>query len=287
MIDEAPMISIIICSRNQTITPILAENIKNTTGVEYELIVIDNSENQHSIFEAYNKGIEKSTAKYLCFFHEDILFHTENWGNLLINLFRDNPEFGLFGLAGSELKTKIPSGWWDCDQKYKALNIIQHFPNGGIEQQYIGFKSRNLQEVVVVDGVFLGLKKEIGVSFNDDLMGFHGYDLNISLEVLKTGNKIGVTNSILIEHFSYGNLNSAWLKSVIQVHKLYKNSLPLFINKMDLINFEILNCEKLMDKCMGLGEKKWFFYYWFKLFFLKPRSGMHLKFIKKIIIYSK
>jgi glycosyltransferase involved in cell wall biosynthesis len=281
------VLSIIICSRTQTISPILAKNIKNTIGSRYELIVIDNSGSQYSIFEAYNKGIEKSTAKYLCFFHDDILFHTENWGNILINLFRDNPEFGLFGIAGSEIKTKIPSGWWDCDQKYNALNIIQHFPNGGFEEQNIGFKSRNLHQVVVVDGVFLGLKREIGVSFNEDLLGFHGYDLNISFEVLKTGNKIGVTNSILIEHFSLGNLNFAWLKSVIQVHKLYKKSLPLYINKVDLINSEIFNCEKLVDKCMELREKKWFFYYWFKLFFLKPTSRMHLKIIKKIIIYIK
>jgi hypothetical protein len=32
---------------------------KLTIGCEYELIIIDNSENKYSIYEAYNLGIER------------------------------------------------------------------------------------------------------------------------------------------------------------------------------------------------------------------------------------
>jgi hypothetical protein len=45
------MISIIICSRTQTISSDLFENIKDTIGCDYELVVIDNSENTYSIFD--------------------------------------------------------------------------------------------------------------------------------------------------------------------------------------------------------------------------------------------
>jgi glycosyltransferase involved in cell wall biosynthesis len=72
------MISIIICSRNLGIDPKLSTNITSTIGCEYELIVIDNSQNKYSIFQAYNIGIEKSTSEIICFVHEDVLFHSKD-----------------------------------------------------------------------------------------------------------------------------------------------------------------------------------------------------------------
>lgn len=73
------MISVIICSRAKIIKTNLFENIKNTIGCNYELIVIDNSENKFSIFQAYNLGIEKSLGDYLCFLHDDVFIHTDGW----------------------------------------------------------------------------------------------------------------------------------------------------------------------------------------------------------------
>ena len=78
------MISIIICCRIQTINKDLSENIKNTVGCDYELIVIDNSQNSYSIFEAYNLGIERSNGDYLCFIHDDILY--AQFLNLIVKL---------------------------------------------------------------------------------------------------------------------------------------------------------------------------------------------------------
>src|SRR5690554_3963305 len=102
-------ISIVICSRNGSLENKLSENIGSTVGSQFELIVIDNSENDYSIFEAYNLGIKKSLFPYLLFVHEDVLFHTKNWGKILIEYFENNEKIGLIGLAGSKLKTDIPS----------------------------------------------------------------------------------------------------------------------------------------------------------------------------------
>ena len=67
------MISIIICSRDKSISEELSTNISETINHDYELIVIDNSKNKYSIFEAYNSGIKKSKGLYWCFIHDDIL----------------------------------------------------------------------------------------------------------------------------------------------------------------------------------------------------------------------
>jgi len=108
------MISIIICSRKSIIDVRLSENLNDTIGCEYELIIIDNSENKYSIFEAYNLGIQRSTGNYLCFIHDDILFHTLVWGNVIKSIFQSDLNIGLIGVAGAKLKTKMPSGYWNC-----------------------------------------------------------------------------------------------------------------------------------------------------------------------------
>lgn len=74
------MISLIICSRTPTISEELSTNIAETIGCEYELVVIDNSKNEFSIFSAYNEGVKRSNGDVLCFMHDDILFRTLNWG---------------------------------------------------------------------------------------------------------------------------------------------------------------------------------------------------------------
>lgn len=75
------MISIIICSKYSKINCELEQNIENTIGnMPFEIITINNSQNSYSIYQAYNKGIKEAKYPYLCFMHEDILFHTVNWG---------------------------------------------------------------------------------------------------------------------------------------------------------------------------------------------------------------
>ena len=70
------MISIIICSRKPDISDVLKQNIKETIGTDYELIVIDNSHNKYSIFSAYNEGLTLASGDVLCYMHEDLFFHT-------------------------------------------------------------------------------------------------------------------------------------------------------------------------------------------------------------------
>lgn len=73
-----------------------------TVGYTYELIVIDNSEYKYSIFEAYNLGIERSSGEYLCFIHDDILFHSQDWGKAVEGIFNDDVKIGLIGNFGND-----------------------------------------------------------------------------------------------------------------------------------------------------------------------------------------
>ena len=79
------MISIIICSVKKDERPKVEANIKTTIGdIKYEVLWIDNTENRYSIFQAYEEGTRKAQYKYLCFMHEDIVFHSQDWGRTCI-----------------------------------------------------------------------------------------------------------------------------------------------------------------------------------------------------------
>jgi len=278
------ILSLIICSRNKTLSDDFFKNIDSTIGCEYELVVIDNSKNQYSIFEAYNYGIKKSTGDFYCFMHDDIFIHTTNWGVILESIFKYNPELGLLGIAGAKVKSKIPSAWWDCNSANKMLNIIQHFPDKRVKRLNYGFNESNLQDAVVVDGVFMVLRKIENLKFSESLKGYHNYDLNISFEVIKRNFKIKVTNDILIEHFSLGNLNSEWVNSAFDLFKSYENLLPLYINDKEYSkSLEVKNIKKFINISFKYGKIKFVKMFWFKLFLLKPFSKFHVRFFLKYI----
>lgn len=284
MTKNIDFVSIIICSRTATIDTNLSKNIEETIGCNYELIVIDNSKNKYSIFEAYNLGIEKSNSDYLCFIHDDVLFHTNGWGSIINNLFNENKKLGLVGVAGAKVKTKMPSAWWDCHENQKVMHIIQHFPNKEKEKCFFGFEDASNIEVVAIDGVFMAMRKDNCIYFNTKMIGFHNYDLNISFEYKKYGYKIIVTKEILVEHFSLGTLNEAWVNSTFKIHSLYKTLLPLN-NQKDKINknLEVNNAIRFINKCLKFYKNKIAYLVWLQFFLLKPVSKYHIQFWKRTL----
>lgn len=278
------MISIIICSRTSEISIELYQNIDKTIGCDYELIVIDNSRKRYSIFEAYNLGIDKSLGSFLCFIHEDVLFHTQNWGVLLTSIFESNTKIGLIGVVGAKVKSKTPSSWWDCNEEDRITNIIQHFTNKEKEVHNYGFDKQQNVEVAVIDGVFMALRKDNKIAFETRLQGFHAYDLNLSFEVIKLGYSIVVTNEISIEHYSSGVINESWVKSSYKLHKLYRKQLPVFVNGSTVSkDHEVINAYRFINKSLQFNCKRMALVVWFQLVLIRPFSLDNLKILKRII----
>jgi len=278
------MLSIIICSRTQSISTDLSENINKTIGCEYELIVIDNSANQYSIFEAYNLGIDQSKGEYLCFMHDDIFIHSDGWGSTIQNIFSVDNQIGLIGVAGAKIKTRMPSAWWDCDEEHKVMNIVQHFPDKVKEHWYNGFTSNLLEEVVVIDGVFMAWRKDDGIKFNEKLKGFHNYDLHLAFECYKHQYKTVVTKNILLEHFSQGTINKDWVESTYQIHNLENEILPLStFNKSFFRKNEYNNASNFINDCINYGKRRNALIVLFQLVKLIPISRYHFKILRKIL----
>ncbi len=228
------MISVVICSRHSDIPQNLKENIQNTIAVEYELIVIDNSSNKHSIFSAYNEGVRRAKYPYLCFAHEDILFRTENWGWNIIKHFEDTT-IGLIGMAGTHFLPKVPT-YWTSSPFISEHNLTND--NGQIIECFKldFFKGKSILDVVACDGFCLFIRKELFdtdlIKFDDKIYnGFHYYDMDICMQILNEGFRVCICNDILIEHFWSNSYSKRSLNSFYDSEKVFfekwKNHFPI------------------------------------------------------------
>ena len=104
------MLSIIICSRDGHLPQEQAENIAATVGCEYELVVIDNSDNRYTLFSAYNEGVRRAKGEVLCFRHDDIMHRSEGWGRVAVELLQDET-IGLVGVGGCHFLPSAPAYW--------------------------------------------------------------------------------------------------------------------------------------------------------------------------------
>ena len=220
------MISLIICSRQPDIPQLLKDNIAETIGVEYELVVIGNSENQYSIFQAYNEGVRRANYPLLCFMHEDILFHTEDWGVKVIEHFKDDT-IGLIGLLGTHFLPSV-SSYWIMSPFYSETMIqntdgITEFINNDFF-----FYDNNIVDAVACDGVCMFVKKELFqlIEFDEkSYSGFHFYDMDICMQVLKNMYRVCLVRDILIEHYSGGNYDNDFYK----VQEIFFNKWKMYL----------------------------------------------------------
>ena len=223
------MISLIICSRQPNIPQSLKDNIEETIGVEYELVIIDNSKNQYSIFQAYNEGVRRSQYPYLCFMHEDILYHTQDWGKKAIEHFQDK-KVGLIGVAGGHCMLNTPSSWWHSGVVSK--NYIQSTDKK--EESLIRVnthKDNNFKDevVVAVDGLWFCIERTLFANIQFDetsFNSFHCYDLDICFQIGTLKKKVIVVFDILIQHLSNGSIDEKWFNQINIFHNKWKHILP-------------------------------------------------------------
>ena len=223
------MISLIISSpKSQDF--FLSQNIGKTIGVEYEIIWIENKNRKYSLAQAYNLGASKGKFEILCFVHDDVEFVSENWGNIIVDLLKDE-KFGLIGVAGSRNCSKIQAGWWG----YSALRYHRYsIANGSDAQKDLMIcnpENEIVSKVSVLDGVFLATTKQIWSHFPFDesnFKGFHGYDLDFSLQIGKKYN-VGCSFQIPIIHKSKGRLTNEWYESMKMIQKKWRHYLPVSV----------------------------------------------------------
>lgn len=224
------MLSLIICSKYPTTPKELVQNISNTIGCEYEIIHMDNSQGKYSIFQAYNEGVRLSKGNNLCFMHEDLVFHSQNWG-VKVEQYLQDEQLGLLGVAGG--KAVPTKGDARMGGHFHSFNWDRHYTLEKSPRSVIDRKKSpkgQLMECAIVDGLWFCIPKTMfeQIKFDENTyQGFHLYDLDISMQVQMTGRKVAICDDIIIEHDSIGLFNQSFEDNLALFSEKWKDVLPL------------------------------------------------------------
>jgi hypothetical protein len=220
--------------------PEFYEYLKKSSGIHKIQVIEKVNNGDNSLSQVYNEIIDESNYDIIVLCHDDIYFDTNNWGKKLLKNFQNN-DFGIIGLAGT---TNIPvSGrWWE--DMSKMSGIVNHEHDGRKwESKYSNSLINSLQEVCLVDGVFISInKKKINNKFNESVKGFHFYDVYFSVENHLSGVKIGVTHDVRLTHKSIGQTNEKWEKNRVEFVEKFKDILP--INLIPNIDYNQIKYDK-------------------------------------------
>ena len=202
------------------------EHIIKSSGLGKNIEVIEYINNgEFSLTEVYNKGLKEASNKIVVFLHDDIYFDSNGWGNKIIKHFQSS-EYGILGLAGT---TDVPESgkWWE--DRSKMVGIVNH-ENGGKkwESKYSKNWSNEVLDVAIVDGLFFAVHKDrLKVNFDENVKGFHFYELDFVLANYLLNVKIGVIFNVRVTHKSVGMTNQQWEDNRLQFVEKYKSNLPV------------------------------------------------------------
>lgn len=221
----------IVCSSQYPLDEFKKHVIK-TSGL-YDKIEFLGYENkgEFSLTEIYNRGLKEAKYKHVVFLHHDISIDTKQWGHKLLKLFEKNPEYGILGVAGTKY---VPASgkWWENPKKMYGRVAHTHEGKTWLSS-YSGDLGQDIEETVVVDGVFFAVDKtKLKKTFNESVTGFHFYELTLCFENYLEGVKIGVSTVVRINHKSIGMTNEEWEKNRLRFSDRFKDNLPANIKKV-------------------------------------------------------
>jgi len=274
------MVTVIFSTRNDAPTHI--EHIKKTAGIGKNIEVIQYINNgEYSLTELYNRGLEESQNDIVVFCHDDIILTKNGWGRKLLKQFQKNTEYGILGVAGSNYLSET-GRWWDTFPT--MYGQVRHQSEGKEwDSKYSKGLGNKITQTLNVDGLFFAVhKNRIKTGFDENIKGFHFYEIDFCINNHLKGVKIGVTYEVKITHKSIGKTNDEWEKNRLQFVEKYKDSLPLRIKYPDIQSYIFVHDQHIIlrfeksEKFKNFGD--------FIYVFLGSGEINKLNHIKNIII---
>ena len=165
----------------------------------------------------------------MVFCHDDIILETKNWGNKILNHFKRNPNYGIIGKAGTKY---MPSSgrWWDYGMTEVVGQVYHQNEGKKWLSKYNESFGNKIEDTIIVDGLFFVVNKNnIVKDFDEDIKGFHFYEIDFCFNNFLNGVKVGVISDISVTHLSIGQTNQQWEDNRVQFVEKYNKNLPKII----------------------------------------------------------
>ena len=241
------MISV-VCSSQYPLDEFKKHVIK-TSGLHNKIEFLGyENKGEFSLTEIYNRGLKDSKYDIVVFLHHDLTIETSQWGTKLLKQFSRNPEYGIIGVAGTK---HLPSSgrWWE--QTKKMFGRVAHTHDGRTWlSTYSNDLGHNIEKTIIVDGVFFAVDKRLLLAtFDEEVKGFHFYDVSFCFENFIKGVNIGVSTMIRVNHQSIGMTNEAWEMNRQDFAEKYKQFLPCDIKQtFNNTKLKVLTDEKTFNE---------------------------------------
>ena len=225
-------LTVIFCSKkNGEDNKGFIEHIRETCGCDLNVICVYNPDGL-SLSKIYADMVvsDDIETNIILFIHDDIEFLRKGWGKELLRLFNENKDYGIIGVAGSA-QFDENGAWWNYEKKFGQ--VLHRWEGKSWLTAFSPLLEKDLQEVVVIDGLFIGVhKKRISENFSRELLFFDFYDIYFCLSnFFKKKCKIGVTTNIRLAHNSIGKLKDTWYKNREIINEKFGNKFPIDILK--------------------------------------------------------
>ena len=120
--------------------------------------------------------------------------------------------------------------WWDNGMT-EAIGQVYHKQG---EKKWLSSYNKpfgnKVEETIIVDGLFFVVNKNIiKKQFNEEIKGFHFYEIDFCFNNFLEGVKVGVISDISITHLSVGQTNQQWEENREQFVNIYKDKLPQIV----------------------------------------------------------
>lgn len=227
--DKMNDITVVFASKKDSSdNDVFINHIKESCGCEVFIIYLHNPDGL-SISKIYADIMPMIKTRYAVFIHDDIEFLKNGWGAELMRMFKENEKYGIIGVAGSA-EFDERGAWWNYHDIYGQ--VLHRHDGKSWLTAFSPLLTEDLQEVVVIDGLFIAVDKErLGENFDDELDGFDFYDIAFCLRnFLSKKCKIGVTTKIRIAHNSIGQLRPSWYTNHEIINEKFKEYFPLKID---------------------------------------------------------
>lgn len=198
------------------------EKLVIPAGFQVEIVAL---QAYRSMAESYNDGMQKKSAKYRIYMHQDVCIIHRDFLVKLLQVFQEHPEVGIAGVVGSR---GLPSNgvWWE-----DAALIGAIFDNhrGRMAPYMYSIAAAAYQEAAALDGLLLATQYDL--PWREDIFtSWHFYDISQCMEFRRQGYKavvLGQKNPWCIHKCGQKMLGDAYDLERYKFLQEYGQELPL------------------------------------------------------------
>lgn len=200
---------------------VLAANLAASPCLRNEEIPLVIERGRDSAGQAYNAGLDRTTAEIVVFAHQDV-YLPRGWEQKLLlaikTLEREKKDWAVLGIVGAEGNGNLVGKAWST----------------GLRRE-VGTDVVNPSPIVSVDELVIVLRKITGLRFDSNLPGFHLYGADIVQLAIKGGFEACVFHGPVVHNsLPAVQLGRPYSRAYKYMQKKWQSNLPLYTTVMPI-----------------------------------------------------